>query len=176
MDDVGQIATNPTYKGVPFLLILNEHGGTKKVSLARKTIPGSLIIRPDYNNVGIKSLGNIERINGDLGICDAPIQDLGKLTKVKGDLWFTRYDNHLRLESLKPVVEIGGNLVLNDDKITSLDTIESVKGNLNLRKSSIKDLGALKYIGGNFLGRRKVFQDFDFSNIEILGKIRLYKE
>lgn len=175
LDNIGQILTNPSYNGVPFLLILNEHNTTKKVSLARKSIPGSLIIRPDYYNVGIKSLGKIERINGDLGICDAPIEDLGNLLKIKGDLWITRYDDRLKLKSLKPLIEVGGNLSINDKNITSLDSVEVVKGNLSLRKSSIKNLGNLKFVGGNFIGNREIFENYDFSKIEIKGKVRLYK-
>ena len=148
LDDIGQIVTNPTYNGVPFLLQLNEHGGTKKVTLAKKNIPGSLILRADYNNCGLKSLGKIERINGFFGISDSPIQDLGSLKKVKGDFWITRYNDYLRLFSLNPLIEVGGNLTINDRNIVSLGTVEKVKGNLNLRKSVITDLGALKFVGG----------------------------
>lgn len=176
LDNINQIVTTPTLKGIPFLLILNEHSETQKVTLAKRNIPGSLILRPDYNNTGIKTLGKIERINGDFGICDSPIEDLGNLIKIKGDFWITKYDNYLKLKSLNPLIEIGGNLVINDNNITSLETIEKVKGNLNLRKSSIVELGFLKYVGGNFLGRKDVFEKYDFSNIEIKGKIRLYKE
>lgn len=174
-NDINEIVKFPVLNGIPFLIILDEHSDIQKVTLATKNIPGSIILRHDYNNVGIKTLGNIERINGDFGICDAPIENLGNLTKIQGDFWITKYDNYLILKSLKPLIEIGGNMVINDENIKSLETIQRVKGNLNLCKSAVSELGSLKYIGGNFLGRKDVFENYNFSNIEIKGKIRLYK-
>jgi hypothetical protein len=176
LDSINDILKTPVLNGVPYLLILNEHSETGKVSLARKTIPGSLILRHDNNNIGIKTLGKIECINGDFGISDSPIENLGNLLKIQGDFWITKYADLLKLKSLKPVREVGGNLVINDDNIKSLETIEKVNGNLNLRKSAITELGSLKFVGGNFLGRRDVFEKYNFSNIDIKGKIRLYRE
>ena len=174
LDDIGQIVTNPTFKGMPFLLILDEHDSQWKVTLAKKTIPGSLILRPDYHNVGIDSLGVIEIIDGDFGICDAPIENLGNLNKITGDFWIARYDDYLKIHSLKPLKEVGGNVVINDINLSTLGTLERVNGNLNLRKSNISDLGSLKCIGGNFLGKKEIFCDYDFSKIDVKGKIKFY--
>jgi hypothetical protein len=120
-------------------------------------------------------LGNIEVIRGDFGISDSTIRNLGNLRKIYKDFWVTRYENLLQLEPLSPLKEVGGNVTINDEILSSLDTLESVKGNLNLRKSKITNLGNLKYVGGNFLAKKEIFDTYDFSNIDIPGKIKLFK-
>lgn len=170
-----QLLTTPSYNGNPFLLLLNEHSFRQKICLAKKTIPGSLILRYNYGNFGFISLGNIEVIRGDFGISDSTIRNLGNLRKIYKDFWVTRYENLLQLESLSPLKEVGGNVTINDEILSSLDTLESVKGNLNLRKSKITNLGNLKYVGGNFLAKKEIFDTYDFSNIDIRGKIKLFK-
>jgi hypothetical protein len=176
INQIGQLLSNPSLNSNPFLLVLNEHSVRKKVTLARKVIPGSLIIRDKYGNYGFDSLGNIEVIRGDLGISDAPIKNLGNLRKIYKDFWITTYDNELQLKSLFPLKEVGGNVSIKEQNLKSLDSIEIVKGNLTIRQSNISDLGDLKFVGGNLLLRRDIFENFDFSKIEVKGKIKFFKK
>jgi hypothetical protein len=175
IEHIGQILSNPYLNGIPFLLLLNEHGTKQKISLAKKVIPGSLILRDKYSNYGFDSLGNIEVIRGDFGISDSLVKNLGNLRKIYKDFWITSYVNQLQLQSLFPLKEVGGNVSIKDLNLKSLDTLEFVKGNITIRQSNIKDLGNLKFVGGNFLARKEHFENYDFSNIEIKGKIKLYK-
>lgn len=121
-------------------------------------------------------MGNIEVIRGDLGISDAPIKNLGNLRKIYKDFWITTYDNELQLKSLFPLKEIGGNVSIKEQNLKSLDSIEIVKGNLTIRQSNISDLGDLKFVGGNLLLRRDIFENYDFSKIEVKGKIKFFKK
>ena len=175
INQIGQLLSNSSLNGNPFLLVLNEHSGRQKVTLARKVIPGSLIIRDKYGNYGFDSLGNIEVIRGDLGISDAPIKNLGNLRKIYKDFWITSYENDLQLQSLFPLKEVGGNVSIKEQNLKSLGSLEIVKGNLTIRQSNISDLGDLKFVGGNLLLRRDVFENFDFSKIEVKGKIKFFK-
>ena len=171
----GQLLSNPSLNGNPFLLVLNEHSGRQKVTLARKVIPGSLIIRDKYGNYGFDSLGKIEVIRGDFGISDAPIKNLGNLRKIYKDFWITSYENELQIQSLFPLKEVGGNVSIKEQNLKSLGSLEIVKGNLTIRQSNISDLGDLKFVGGNLLLRRDVFENYNFSNIEVKGKIKFFK-
>ena len=176
INQIGQLLSNSSLNGNPFLLVLNEHSGRQKVILARKVIPGSLIIRDKFGNYGFDSLGNIEVIRGDLGISDAPIKNLGNLRKIYKDFWITSYENELQLKSLFPLKEVGGNVSIRNVTFHSLGTLEKVNGNLSIRETNLSDLGNLKFIGGNFIGTRQIFANYDFTGIEIKGKIRLYKD
>jgi len=175
INHIGQLLSNPSLNGNPFLLLLNEHGGRQKVTLARKVIPGSLIIRDKYGNYGFDSLGNIEVIRGDFGISDAPIKNLGNLRKIYKDFWITSYENELQLKSLFPLKEVGGNVSIKEQNLKSLDSLEIIKGNLTIRQSNISDLGDLKFVGGNLLLRRDIYENFDFSKIEVKGRIKFFK-
>jgi hypothetical protein len=176
IDEIGQLSSNPSFNGNPFLLLLNEHSKRQKIALARKIIPGSLILRFNQGNYGFESLGNIEVIRGDLGISDSQIESLGRLRKVYKDLWIKSYDHNLKLTELAPLNEVGGNVIIRNVSFNSLETLEIVKGNLNIRGTTISDLGKLKFVGGNFLASKQFFENYDFSGIEIKGKIKLYKD
>ncbi len=176
IDDIGQLSSNPSYFSNPFLLLLNEHSSKQKISLAKKIIPGSLILRYNFGNYGFESLGKIEVIRGDLGVSDSQIKSLGNLRKVYKDLWIKSYEHPLQLNSLYPLSEVGGNVSIRDVGFNSLETLEIVKGNLNIRGTEISDLGNLKFVGGNFIAPRRLYENYNFSGIEIKGKVRLYND
>ena len=79
----------------------------------------------DLRKSTIKSLGNLESVNGylDLGYCEE-LTDLGKLKYV------------------------GEGLALNNTNITSLNNLKYVGHYLQLSETPIKDLSKLKYVGG----------------------------
>ena len=175
INQIGQLLSNSSLNGNPFLLVLNEHSGRQKVTLARKVIPGSLIIRDKYGNYGFDSLGKIEVIRGDFGISDAPIKNLGNLRKIYKDFWITSYENELQIQSLFPLKEVGGNVSIKEQNLKSLGSLEIVKGNLTIRQSNISDLGDLKFVGGNLLLRKYAFENYNLSKIEVKGKIKFFK-
>jgi hypothetical protein len=173
INHIGQLSSNPSFNGNPFLLLLNEHSERQKISLAKKAIPGSLILRYNYGNYGFESLGNIEVIRGDFGVSDSQIKSLGNLRKIYKDLWIKSYEHPLHLTSLYPLSEVGGNVSIRNVSFKSLESLEKVKGNLSISGTEISDLGNLKFVGGNFIAPRHLYENYDFSGLEIKGKVRL---
>jgi len=158
-------------EGKPFVLPINEHG-EPAFCLAFKIIPGSLFIRGRY---GIKSLGNIEQVNGDLGFSECELESLGHLHVVKGSVWTAQSGVHFtKLKTLSPLVEVGGDCNLKMTPIETLGTLKRVEGNLNLRNTFLEDLGDLEYVGGNVLLSKHL--DLDFSKVDVRGKFRYYKD
>ncbi len=184
VDDVNDLLALKSLNNLPFILELNEHSNPK-LYVAFKRIPGSLIIRGDqeYKNNGheIKTLGNIESIRGDLGLSYTKIQDLGKLKRVGGDLWFSGSDEFIdkdsfKIKTLTPLEKVNGAVSIRGNSLTSLGTLKYVGKNLSLRFSKVTDLGNLEYVGGNLLISKYNLQYYDFSKIKIEGKIRKYND
>ncbi len=184
VDDVNDLLSLKSLNNLPFILELNEHSNPK-LYVAFKRIPGSLIIRGDqeYKNNGheIKTLGNIESIRGDLGLSYTKIEDLGKLKKVGGDLWFSGSDefineNSFKIKTLAPLEKVNGAVSIRGNSLTSLGTLKYVGKNLSLRFSKVTDLGDLEYVGGNLLISKYNLEYYDFSKIKIDGKIRKYND
>ena len=158
-------------EGNPFILPINEHGESA-FCLAFTIIPGSLFIRGRY---GIKSLGNIEQINGDLGFSECELESLGKLSLVKGSVWTAQSGVHFtKLRTLSPLVEVGGDCNLKMTPIETLGTLKRVEGYLNLRNTFVEDIGDLEYVGGNVLLSKH--SDLDFSKVDVRGKFRIYSD
>jgi hypothetical protein len=176
IEDSMDLTRQYTLYGNPFLLLLNEYSNPKTLCLAKKNLPGSLIIRDQKSNYGITHLGTIETIIGDLGICDSTLAELGNLRKVTGDFWIKDYDNTTALKTLNPIEEIWGDVNIKSNSMESLGTLKIVKGNLNLRGSSIENLGSIEQIDGNFLGLKSAFSDYDFSKININGQVKLFNK
>lgn len=166
--------------GNPFLLVINKGYNDSRLMLATETINGDLRINKKFNKYGflqsnwIKTLGRISTINGDLYI-DNEMENLGNLKIVNGNLIFSNHTYQSKLESLSPLKKVIGDLYLKNTHV-SLGTLEEVKGNLNLRKTTVKDLGALKKVGGNVLISKSEKDNYDFSEIDIQGKIRYYND
>ena len=170
----------PVLNGNPFLLVIDKEHNDSRLMLATEIINGDLRINKKFNNYGflqsnwIKTLGRISIINGDLYI-DNEMENLGNLKIVNGSLSFSNHTYQYKLESLYPLEKVNGDLYLKNTHV-SLGTLEEVKGNLNLRKTSVKDLGALKKVGGNILVSKSEKDTYDFSQINIKGKIRYYND
>jgi hypothetical protein len=130
-------------------------------------IHNDIVIRGD----GIKSLGNLTKVYGNLGIDSNSLTDLGELNYVKNDFWITNSNN---LKSLNNVETVGGNVTLRYSNITSLGNLRSVRGRFSIRDTEIKDIQNLKYVGELFLPKRFEGGDFDF--IEIKKKIRFWND
>jgi hypothetical protein len=169
--NLNNIDTYSNIEGNPFILPINEHGESA-FCLAFTIIPGSLFIRGRY---GIKSLGSIEQINGDLGFSECELESLGKLSVVKGSVWTAQAGVHFtKLKTLSPLVSVGGDCNLKMTPIETLGTLKRVEGNLNLRNTFVEDIGDLEYVGGNVLLSKHL--DLDFSKVDVRGKFRIYRD
>ncbi len=184
INDINDLLALKSLNNLPFILEINEHS-SPKLFVAFKRIPGSLIIRGDqeYKNNGheIKTLGNIETIRGDLGLSNTKINDLGKLKRVGGDLWFSGSEvfinnNNFQIKSLSPLEKVNGAVSIRGNSLTTLGTLKYVGKNLSLRFSKVTDLGDLEYVGGNLLISKYNLVHYDFTKINIVGKIRKYND
>ena len=157
--------------GVPFIVPINEHG-ERGYSVAFKKIPGSLFIRGSY---GINTLGQIEVIEGDLGLSDCNMQSLGNLTHVNGSVWTAQGATQFTLlKTLSPLIEVQGDCNLKMLPLQTLGTLKRVGGNLNLRNTFIESLGDLEFVGGNVLLSKHL--DLDFSKVKVEGKVKRYND
>lgn len=169
--DLNNIDKYSNIEGKPFVLPINEHGESA-YCLAFKLIPGSLFIRGRY---GIKSLGSIEQINGDLGFSECELESLGHLKLVKGSVWTAQSGVHFtKLKTLSPLVEVGEDCNLKMTPIETLGTLKRVEGNLNQRNTFVEDIGDLEYVGENVLLSKHL--DLDFSKVDVKGKFRIYSD
>ena len=178
LKDFKKLLETPILNELPFLLII-EKDDKQKVILCKQIIDGSLTIREKYKDGKlqynwINTLGRIEQVNGDMYI-DNVMQDMGNLKIINGNLIFSNYVIQNLLESLYPIKVITGDLIMKNT-YASLGIIEEIGGNLNLRKSTVRDLGDLKKVGGNILISKCNKEYYDFSNVEVLGKIRCYND
>ena len=178
LKDFKKLLETPILNELPFLLII-EKDDKQKVILCKQVIDGNLTIRQKYKDGKlqynwINTLGRIEQVNGDMYI-DNVMRDMGNLKIINGNLIFSNYVIQNLLESLYPIKVITGDLIVKNT-YASLGIIEEIGGNLNLRKSKVRDLGNLKKVGGNILISKCNKEYYDFSNIEVLGKIRCYND
>ena len=103
------------------------------------------------------------------------MNDFGNLTEVGGDLWFSNHVYQENLESIKPLKIVYGDLNLKNTH-ASLESLEEVGGNLNLRKTTCHNVSSLKRVGGNVLVSKSQLDNFDFSKVEINGKIKTFND
>lgn len=183
VNDVNDLLSMRALFNKPFLLVLNEHSSSPSLYIAFKRIPGSVIIRGDNymkdNGNEIKTLGNIEYINGDLGLSNTELEDLGNLKIITGDFWMSATDdfisqNKFKITSLNPLEKVNGSVTIIGNSITSLGSINYVGNNLNLRKSNVIDLGNLEFVGGNLIVSKNNIKYYDFTKVKVVGKIRSY--
>ncbi len=165
----------------PFLLQIERGIGNYFLILATRVINGNLIVREKFHSHHgflqenfIKTFGQIEKINGTIGI-EGKMNDFGKLTEVGGDLWFSNHVYQENLESIKPLKIVYGDLNLKNTHAT-LESLEEVGGNLNLRKTTCRNISSLKKVGGNVLVSKSQMNNFDFSKVEITGKIKTFND
>ena len=171
----------PELNQKPFLLQIERGIRNYFLILATKVINGDIIIREKYHSYHgflqenfIKTFGQIEKINGTVGI-EGKMNDFGNLTEVVGDLWFSNHVYQENLESIKPLKVVYGDLNLKNTH-ASLESLEKVAGNLNLRKTTCHNISSLKKVGGNVLVSKNQLDNFDFSKVKINGKIKTFND
>ena len=171
----------PELNGNPFLLQVERGIRNYFLVLATQVIKGDLIIREKYHSHHgflqenfIKTFGQITKINGTLGI-DGKMNDFGNLNEVSGDLWFSNHVYQENLESIYPLKTVYGDLNLKNTH-ACLSSLEEVDGNLNLRKTTCYDLSSLRKVGGNVLLSKSQSDNYDFSKVEIKGKIKTFND
>ena len=165
----------------PFLLQVERGIRNFYLVLATQIINGDLIVREKYHERHgflqenfIKTFGQIVRVKGALGI-DGKMNNFGDLTEVDGDLWFSNHVYQENLDSIYPLKTVSGDLNLKNTH-ASLSSLEEVGGNLNLRKTTCHNISSLKRVGGNILLSKSHSDNFDFSNVEVRGKIKMYND
>lgn len=171
----------PELNGKPFLLQVERGINNCFLVLATQIIDGGIIIRDKYHNHHgflqenfIKTFGQITKINGTLGI-DGKMNDFGNLEEVSGDLWFSNHVYQENLKSIYPLKKVIGDLNLKNTH-ACLSSLEEVGGNLNLRKTTCHNISSLKRVGGNILLSKSQSNNFDFSKVEINGKIKTFND
>ena len=80
------------------------------------------------------------------------------------------------MKSLTPLKIVYGSIRVRGSSLRTLGSLEYVGGNLSLRYSNVTDLGNLEYVGGNLLVSKYNLENYDFSNVQIKGKIRKYSD
>ena len=174
IESIENLDKYPTLNGLPFLLKLyNASSNDHFYSLAFGHVSGSITIR---NESDVTSLGNIEKIDGDLGFIESNISSLGKLRKVTGSFWIAQRSPYTNLADLGLLESVGKDLNLKSSKIKDLKLLETVGGTLNLRKTNIDSLGKLRYVGNHIYLPATHKSKFNLSNIEIKGKVKYFKE
>lgn len=181
VDDFKTLFELPELNRNPFLLQIERGIGNYFLILATKVINGDLIVKEKYHSHQgflqenfIKTFGQIEKINGTVGIV-GKMNDFGKLTEVGRDFWFSNHVYQENLESIKPLKIVYGDLNLKNTHAT-LESLEEVGGNLNLRKTTCRNISSLKKVGGNVLVSKSQMNNFDFSKVEIIGKIKTFND
>lgn len=171
----------PELNGKPFLMQVERGIRNYFLVLATKIIDGDIIVREKYHSHHgflqenfIKTFGQITKINGTLGI-DGKMNDFGNLTEVGGNLWFSNHVYQENLDSIYPLKIVYGDLNLKNTH-ASLSSLEEVGGNLNLRKTTCQNICSLKKVGGNVLVSKSQFENYDFSKVEIKGKIKRFHD
>jgi hypothetical protein len=171
----------PELNGKPFLLQVERGIRNYYLVLATQIINGDIIVR-EKNQIHdgflkenfIKTFGQISRVKGTLGI-DGKMNNFGNLRVVDGDLWFSNHVYQENLESLYPLKTVYGDLNLKNTH-ANLSSLEEVGGNLNLRKTTCHNISSLKRVGGNILLSKSQSKNFDFSNVKINGKIKMFND
>jgi hypothetical protein len=171
----------PELNGKPFLLQVERGIKNYYLVLATQIINGDIIVREkNQSHDGflkenfIKTFGQISRVKGTLGI-DGKMNNFGNLKVVDGDLWFSNHVYQENLESLYPLKTVYGDLNLKNTH-ANLSSLEEVGGNLNLRKTTCHNISSLKRVGGNILLSKSQSKNFDFSNVKINGKIKMFND
>jgi hypothetical protein len=171
----------PELNSKPFLLQVERGINNYFLVLATQIIDGDIIIREKYHNHHgffqenfIKTFGQITKINGTIGI-DGKMNDFGNLEEVSGDLWFSNHVYQENLKSIYPLKKVIGDLNLKNTH-ACLSSLEEVGGNLNLRKTTCHNISSLKRVGGNILLSKSQSNNFDFSKVEINGKIKTFND
>ena len=137
-----------------------------------KIFESDLIIRGQ----SIKDIGEIEVINGTLGINNSVIENLGKLIEIKRDFWISANTEYSRLVSLDNLEIVGGDLNLRYSNIKDLGNLKRVGGKLNLRDTLVSNLGKLNFVGGDLFLPNRFKDSEDIKSIRIEGVLKFWKD
>jgi hypothetical protein len=110
-------------------------------------IKGDIVIRGNE----IKTLGNLKKVYGSLGIDSNTLENLGDLIYVKKDFWIT---NGTSLKSLNKLERVGGDVNLSKSNIDDLGDLSFVGKKLSLRNIDVDDLSKLKKVKTLFLSNK----------------------
>ena len=161
----------------PFLLV-SEY----RVFRPLIKVPSSIT----FNEVNdVKSLGEIEHVNGNLEFRNSMITCLGNLKRVEGSFSINnsaimqlRSKGEIvkkpQLMSLGNLEYVGCNLKIQGSSIESLGKLTTIKGHLNLRQTNITDLSNVKEIGGNLYLSKKMKGIIKYDHISIGNKVRYF--
>jgi hypothetical protein len=181
VDEFKTLFELPELNEKPFLLQVERGNRNYFLVLATKIIDGDIIVREKYHyhhgflqENFIKTFGQITKINGTLGI-EGKMNDFGNLTEIVGDLWLSNHVYQENLASIYPLKTVYGNLNLKNTH-ASLSSLEEVRGNLNLRKTTCHNISSLKRVGGNILLSKSQSDNYDFSQVEIKGTIKMFND
>lgn len=167
--------------GKPFLILsevlnipeLDFRRQYRNVTFASKTYNYSITF---YEHDFLNDLGPIEEIKGSLGFSGCSMFSLGGLKTVGGNLWVAQETKQTQLNDLGDLSFVGGSLNLKNTNVTDLGKLEYVGENLNLRGLNIENFGNLRYVGGNILMSEKFRNVHEFSNVEIKGKVKFFRD
>ena len=123
---------------------------------------------------GVKTLGSIKRINGDLGLSDSALESLGDLREVKGDFWLSHHSVSPRLTSLGKLQSVGGSANLCHWSFDDLGELTHVGGNLSLRDTELSSLGQLSFVGGNLSLPKRFKESSEVNKITVKGKLSFW--
>ena len=140
--------------------------------IVSKQINTDIIIREG----NITSLGDIEKANGLLGLCDSDLERLGCLKEVKGDFFISMYTVYSNIKTLENLEFVHGDLSLRYSNIEDLGALKMVGGKVNLRDTNIKNLGHLEFVGGDLYLPKKLEKKINLENITINGQVRFWND
>jgi len=117
--------------------------------------------------LGVKSMGKLKRIDGNLSVGASDIEDFGDLKTVEGDIRVSQcriettsklsycrslYIETTSFEKFNNLVEINGDLFLFGTKVESLNNIQLINGKLNLLlNNKLSSLGDLREVSGDVI-------------------------
>ena len=154
----------------------------KQFNLLMESTEDKILMLPNPERIGgwhilqqlLEKKGNPRYgIRGDLDLRGVYIESLGNLERVEGNLVLFRSS----IKSLGNLKYVGGYLKLHGaSHIQSLGNLEYVEGDLVLFRSSIESLGNLEYVGGNLdlrltpLSKTTTKEEIK-SKVNVVGKI-----
>ncbi|MFT4526695.1 MAG: hypothetical protein ACI85F_002871 [Bacteroidia bacterium] len=135
-------------------------------------ISKSIVLRGKY----LLSLNELEIIDGDLGISDSNIQDLGNLKEILGDFWISYSAVTPSLKSLGFLEKVIGDVNLRYSNVSSLGNLAEVGGRLSLRDTPISDLSKLRTVGGDLYLPKHAQNVIPIEHIEVKGRVRYWND
>jgi hypothetical protein len=123
----------------------------------------------NLNFSAIKSLGELEFVDGDFGLYECQnIKTLGKLKKV----WCNLDLRYSSIESLGELELVFRNFDLFGCRnLKTLGKLKRVGGNLDLNNTTLELLGELQFVGDELDATNTKIPPSELDNVEVIGKI-----